>query len=72
VLEMLRRVETLRLETNGEWLGLVSGIWRKRMTDLTQEEKDRLKGFETLADEIVDRLMGETPAEEQNNIDKVE
>ena len=42
------------------------------MTDLTQEEKDRLKGFETLADEIVDRLMGETPAEEQNNIDKVE
>jgi len=40
--------------------------------DLTQEEKDRLHGFETLADEIVDRLMGEKPAEEQNNIDKVE
>ena len=42
------------------------------MTELTQEEKDRLKSFETLADEIVDRMMGEKRAEEQNNIDKVE
>ena len=39
---------------------------------LTQEEKDRLKSFETLAGEIVDRMMGKKPEEEQNNIDKVE
>jgi len=42
------------------------------VTDLTQEEKDRLKSFETLADEIVDRMMGKKPEEEQNNIDKDE
>ena len=31
------------------------------MAELTQEEKDRLKSFETLADEIVDRMMGKKP-----------
>lgn len=41
--------------------------------ELTQEEKDRLHGWETLAEEIVERMMGEKPAEDrEKNIDKVE
>ena len=36
--------------------------------DLTQEEKDRLHGFETLADEIVDRMMGEKSAEKVDQV----
>jgi len=42
------------------------------MPELTQEEKDRLHGFEALAEEIVDRMMGEKPAEDPKNIDKIE
>jgi len=41
--------------------------------DLTQEEKDRLKSFETLADEIVDRMMGVKPERsEDGQIDSTE
>ena len=39
--------------------------------DLTQEEKDRLKSFETLADEIVDRMMGEKPEERRRGNDRI-